>query len=99
MSITLDENGKALTETVEGVTMPVDFTFANVNDFVHSVETTYEDLECLALGMASHIEALNAQLESFNNQKNWTRPYDCYGNLINEHAIYKPKLPNEKEAK
>ncbi|MFT6586071.1 MAG: hypothetical protein ACJAUY_000652 [Cognaticolwellia sp.] len=56
MSLTLDQNGNALTETIEGVTMPIDYSFANVNDFVHSIETQYEDLECLCLGMANNIE-------------------------------------------
>jgi hypothetical protein len=98
MSLTLDENGTALTETIEGVTMPVDYSFASVNDFVHSAETQYEDLECLCLGMASHIEALNKELAEFKKPKNWTRPYNCYGNLINEHALYKPKLPKVQKA-
>jgi hypothetical protein len=62
MSLTLDENGTALTETIEGVTMPADYSFAVVNDFVHSIETQYEDLEALCLGMASHIETLNKKL-------------------------------------
>jgi hypothetical protein len=62
MSLTLDENGTALTETIDGVTMPADYSFANVNDFVHSIETQYEDLESLCLGMANHIETLNKKL-------------------------------------
>jgi len=62
MSLTLDENGTALTETIEGVTMPIDYSFSAVNDFVHSIETQHEDLESLCLGMASHIETLNKKL-------------------------------------
>jgi hypothetical protein len=54
--VTLNENGKVLTETIGGVTMPFDYSFSNVNDFVHSAGTQYEDLEGLCLGMASHIE-------------------------------------------
>jgi hypothetical protein len=96
--ITLNENGKALTETIEGVTMPIDYSFASVNDFVHSIETQYEDLEGLALGMASHIDSLNKELAEFKNPKNWARSYNCYGNLINEHALYKPKLPKVQQA-
>jgi hypothetical protein len=98
MRLTLNENGKALTETIEGVTMPADYSFATVNDFVHSIETQYEDLECLCLGMASHMEKLSKKLAEFNNPKNWTRSYNCYGNLINEHALYKPKLPKVQQA-
>ncbi len=59
MSYTLDETGKALTITEEGVTQPADYTFNNVNEFVHAFDTHYEYLECLCLGMATHIEALN----------------------------------------
>ena len=36
-------------------------------------------------------EALN-ELEKFNNHKNWTRSYDYKGDLLNEHALYLPKL-------
>ena len=58
MSYTLTETGKAITETREGVTMPADYSFANVNEFVHGWNTHYEDLQYLCLGMANHIEKL-----------------------------------------
>lgn len=61
MSYTLDETGRALTETQEGVTQPVDYSFAAVNDFVHSMETDFEDLQSLCLGMACYIEKLEAE--------------------------------------
>jgi len=32
------------------------------------------------------------RLEIYYDPKNWTRPYDAYGKLINEHALFKPKL-------
>ena len=32
------------------------------------------------------------RLEAYENPKNWTRPYNFKGELINEHALYKPKL-------
>ena len=76
MSLTLNENGTALTETIEGVTMPVDYSFSTVNDFVHSIETQYEDLEALCLGMASHIEKLNKQLiEQMENSRDMLNMY------------------------
>jgi hypothetical protein len=53
MSYTLTETGKALTETREGVTMPADYSFAAVNDFVHSVDVIFEELQWLCLGMAA----------------------------------------------
>ena len=67
--VTLNENGKILTETIEDVTMPFDYSFSNVNDFVHSTETQYEDLECLCLGMATHIEKLQKALEDIKKHQ------------------------------
>ncbi len=61
MSHTLTPEGKVLTETQEGVTMPADYSFECVNDYVHSPDRQYEELECLALGMASHIEKITKQ--------------------------------------
>ncbi|MDP1586618.1 MAG: hypothetical protein Q8M07_02645 [Prosthecobacter sp.] len=58
MSFTLTETGKFLTETREGVTMPADYSFECVNDFVHRWDTHYEDLQYLCIGMATHIEKL-----------------------------------------
>ena len=58
MSYTLTETGKALTETQEGVTMPADYSFASVNDYVHGVERHFEELQWLCLGMATEIEKL-----------------------------------------
>ncbi len=58
MSYTLTETGKVLTETQEGVTMPVDYGFAAVNDYVHGVDRYFEELQWLALGMATEIEKL-----------------------------------------
>jgi hypothetical protein len=58
-TVTLDEDGNALTETQEGITMPANYSFKTVNDFVHSRDVQYEDLECLCLGMANHIDDLN----------------------------------------
>ena len=51
MSYTLTETGKALTETQEGVTLPADYSFATVNDYVHGVERYFEELQWLCLGM------------------------------------------------
>ncbi|MCF1431327.1 MAG: hypothetical protein LPD71_00025 [Shewanella sp.] len=62
MSTTFDHSGKALTVTEEGVTSPADYTFDTVNDFVHRLDTNYEDLECLCLGMAKNVELLHGLL-------------------------------------
>lgn len=58
MSYTFTEDGTALTETQEGVTMPIDYSFASVNDYVHGVERYFEELQWLCLGMATEIERL-----------------------------------------
>jgi hypothetical protein len=58
MSYTLTETGLVLTETQDGVTMPADYSFAAVNDYVHGVDRYFEELQWLALGMATEIEKL-----------------------------------------
>jgi len=68
MSYTIDQNGKALTETQQGVTMPVDYSFSAVNSFVHSTEVQYEDLECLCLGMSNHIDELQKQINTLTQK-------------------------------
>ena len=40
------------------------------------------------------IEQLQNQLNSYNEPKNWTRSYDHKGDLINESALFIPKLTN-----
>lgn len=58
MRYTLTETGKILTETQEGITMPADYSFATVNDYIHGPDVVYEELEALCLGMAAHIDKL-----------------------------------------
>ncbi len=58
MSFTLTETGKALTETQQGVTLPADYSFETVNNYVHGIDVNFEDLVCLCLGMANHIDKL-----------------------------------------
>ena len=38
------------------------------------------------------INELEEELKEYRNHRNWTRPYDYKGNLIPEHALYKPKI-------
>ena len=59
MSYTITETGLVLTETQEGVTMPADYSFAIVNDYVHGLDVNFEDLQYLCLGMANHIDKLH----------------------------------------
>lgn len=42
--------------------------------------------------MNKYIGALLIELRKYENPKNWTRPYNYKGELINEHALYRPKL-------
>ena len=56
--------GAVLTETLEGVTMPADYSFASVNDYVHGVDRYFEELQWLSLGMATEIDKLRQRIES-----------------------------------
>lgn len=49
MSLTLDQNSNALT-------MPAELTFQCVNEFVHDINTQFEQLQALCLGLASELE-------------------------------------------
>lgn len=62
MSYTLTESGNVLTETQDGITMPADYSFASVNDYVHGVDVQFEDLVSLCLGMANEIDRLREGL-------------------------------------
>jgi hypothetical protein len=56
------KTGAVLTETLEGVTMPTDYSFAAVNDYVHGVDRYFEELQWLALGMATEIDKLRQRI-------------------------------------
>lgn len=55
---TINQAGTVMTETQHGITMPVDYSFACVNDYVHGIDVQFEDLVALCLGMACHIDTL-----------------------------------------
>jgi len=60
MSLTIDgETGTPVSEQQEGISMPSDYSFATINDFVHSSETHFEELQYTCLAMSSEIERLN----------------------------------------
>jgi len=70
--VTYDESGKALVETYDGdINQPADYSFATVNDFIHSHDRTFEELQALCLGMAVHIE--NLERGEFICKKCWIR--------------------------
>jgi hypothetical protein len=58
VNTTFDNNGKALVETVDGINMPADTSFATVNDFVHGIDVTFEELQALCLGLSSELDKL-----------------------------------------
>ena len=64
MALTINENGKAITETIDGVQMPTDYSFETVNDFVHNAEVHFEELQSLCLGMADRIDRLAGALQA-----------------------------------
>lgn len=61
---TLDQHGKATHETRDGITMPLDYSFASINDFVHNPDVHFETLQALALGMAVQIDKLTQLLDN-----------------------------------
>lgn len=68
MSYTLTESGQVMTETQDGITLPADYSFAVVNDYIHGVDVTYENLEALCLGMAGEIDKLK---ERYIANRDW----------------------------
>lgn len=58
----MSESGMPILETMSGITIPADYSFACINNFVHCENPGYEDLQNLALGMAEHIEKLEEQI-------------------------------------
>jgi len=69
MSYTLDENGTALTETRDGVTMPVDCSFKKVNDFIHGSGVHFEELQALCLGLAAKNDRLRKTLRDIRQHQ------------------------------
>ena len=81
MNLTLTQDGHVLTETTDGWTFPGDYSFATVNDYVHSVGRHYEELECLCLGMSCHIEKIEKQHDELEKQ------VDGLINQLSKHQI------------
>ncbi len=58
---TISPSGQVETVERAGVSMPADYTFASVNDYIHAADRHFEELQCLALGMAGEIERLRKE--------------------------------------
>ena len=61
---TIDSSGQLMTIEQDGVSMPADYSFTCVNDYVHDTGRHFEELQGLALGMACEIERLRAEVEA-----------------------------------
>ena len=68
MSITFNEKGVAVAETVEGVTLPIDCSFKMVNGWVHGIDVQFEEMQALCLGMASENDRLRKELALSTNK-------------------------------
>ena len=55
------------------------------------------DCQSLIYNLFEDIQCLQEDLEEFNNPKNWTRPYNNKGELVNEHALYLLKVSKENK--
>ena len=67
MTLTIDQNGKALAETVDGITMPVDCSFEKVNAWIHGIDVQFEELQALCLGMAAENDKVRNTLSEAKN--------------------------------
>ena len=51
---------------------------------------------CDLVESENRIAEIEAGISEFKNPKNWTRSYNCYGNLINSHALFLPRIKEDK---
>lgn len=58
MSYTLTEKGRVLTETQQDITMPADYGFSTINDYVNGQEVSFETLQALCLAMSEYIDKI-----------------------------------------
>lgn len=58
----MSESGMPILHSSYDVLIPANYSFACINNFVHCEDPSNEDLQNLALGMATHIEALERRI-------------------------------------
>ena len=78
-TLTISESGVVLTEAYDGNEVPAEYSFAIVNDYVHAHGRHFEELQYLALGMASYIDSQQAriaELEQDAARYRWIDPND-----------------------
>lgn len=62
MSYTFNEAGHPITETQQGISLPTEYTFAAINDFIHLPGVHFEELQALCLGLANNGDQLRARV-------------------------------------
>jgi len=68
-TLIMNEKGTPILEKQDGVTMPANYSFECINNYVHCESPVYEDLQNLALGMSSHIEYQDKEINRLSNIK------------------------------
>jgi len=63
------QDGKMTSKECCGASIPASFSFKDVNEWVHSPERTYEDLESMCL----------AQADAFDRLRNFIKWFVFYG--------------------
>lgn len=66
-TLTIDQDGKLLTEEAYGISMPAQYTFECVNNYIHDRGRSFEELESLCLGLVTEFEKLKAQHQQAAN--------------------------------
>lgn len=58
----MSQNGDALAETIDGITLPINCSFEKVNGWIHGSDVHFEEVQALCLGMAAENDRLRAAL-------------------------------------
>lgn len=86
MSLTINETGTVLTVTIEEVTMPANNCFEKVNDWVHNIHVSFEELQAQCLGSATENDRLKKLLIDI---KSWD---------VNEYLLIPPEIRKRIQA-
>lgn len=68
MTLTIDNDGTVLTETIDDEEYPANYSFKIVNDYVHDANRHFEELQYLCLGMANEIEKIKERGHSLEQE-------------------------------
>lgn len=92
---TMDGAGRLLTIDSGGVSMPADYTFALVNDYVHSTGRHFEELQYLALGMAGDYEALQARVADLEAAEEAAK--EVFGHVVDDKERLSKRVADLEE--